>query len=92
MLQNIVVTAIISIAFLHVLWRWMPKGLKRRSAIKLSQLAARFNLSTIASWSNKKSLSNGCGDGCSSCNNCGPVDSTPKESVERTINIRLKSY
>jgi hypothetical protein len=74
MLQSLIVTLIVAVAFGYSSWSFLPRPVKRRLAARLSSRAAQLGIEaeTAHALERRLAASGGCSD-CSSCGQCAPA-------------------
>ncbi|MFC0130956.1 hypothetical protein CR105_05270 [Massilia eurypsychrophila] len=65
MVQNLIVAAIVVVALLYIVRKYLPAGLRQKLVYRLSARGA--SQSKMAQWLNTQSS---CGSGCDTCKSC----------------------
>ncbi|MES2760104.1 MAG: DUF6587 family protein [Pseudomonadota bacterium] len=80
MVENLVVAAIVVLALLYVVRKYLPDGLRQKLVYRLTARGA--SQSKMAQWLDTQSS---CGSGCDTCKSC--AEPAPAKAPERVIRI-----
>ena len=83
MVQNLIVAAIVVVALLYIVRKYLPAGLRQKLVYRMSARGA--SQSKMAQWLNTESS---CGSGCDTCKSC--AEPTAEVPSERVIKIHVR--